>query len=168
MRGAEPATGPDLPGRLDQVCAALPDIDRVRFEQELDQALDITGLTLGPGAARPCSRGPVVGDGCAPAADRGLHVQWFHCSTRAQHRGAACVSPPCVPHLSRPRGACAGTVPQRSGIIIGAGCWCVLDVCQHLQREYRRLAAETVACPLAQSVERIQVRKILGAILLVL
>jgi Family of unknown function (DUF6247) len=32
-------TGPDLPERLELVCAALSDADRGRFEQELDQAL---------------------------------------------------------------------------------------------------------------------------------
>jgi hypothetical protein len=34
------ASGPDLPERVELVRAALPDADRVRFEQELDQALD--------------------------------------------------------------------------------------------------------------------------------
>jgi hypothetical protein len=37
---AEGVTGPDLPERLELVRAALPDADRGRFEQELDQALD--------------------------------------------------------------------------------------------------------------------------------
>jgi hypothetical protein len=37
---AEGVTGPDLPERLELVCAALPDADRGRFEQELGQALD--------------------------------------------------------------------------------------------------------------------------------
>jgi len=37
---AEGLTGPDLPERLELVRAALPDTDRGRFEQELDQALD--------------------------------------------------------------------------------------------------------------------------------
>jgi Family of unknown function (DUF6247) len=37
---AQPASGPDLPERVELVRAALPDADRARFEQELDQALD--------------------------------------------------------------------------------------------------------------------------------
>jgi Family of unknown function (DUF6247) len=37
---AERASGPDLPERVELVCAALPDADRARFEQQLDQALD--------------------------------------------------------------------------------------------------------------------------------
>ena len=40
MRVAEWATGPDLPERVLLVRAALPDADRARFEQELDQALN--------------------------------------------------------------------------------------------------------------------------------
>ena len=38
-------TGPDLPERLELVRAALPDTDRGRFEQELDQALDTARST---------------------------------------------------------------------------------------------------------------------------
>jgi hypothetical protein len=37
---AERASGPDLPERVELVRAALPDADRARFEQQLDQALD--------------------------------------------------------------------------------------------------------------------------------
>jgi hypothetical protein len=37
---AERASGPDLPERVERVRAALPDADRGRFEQQLDQALD--------------------------------------------------------------------------------------------------------------------------------
>jgi hypothetical protein len=37
---AEWATGSDLPERVELVRAALPDVDRARFEQDLDQALD--------------------------------------------------------------------------------------------------------------------------------
>jgi hypothetical protein len=37
---AQPASGSDLPERVELVRAALPDADRVRFEQELDEALD--------------------------------------------------------------------------------------------------------------------------------
>jgi Family of unknown function (DUF6247) len=50
VRVAEWATGPDLPERVGLVRAALPDADRARFEQDLDQALKIARLTreLGP------------------------------------------------------------------------------------------------------------------------
>jgi Family of unknown function (DUF6247) len=50
VSGAEPAIGPELPERVEQVRAVLPDADRVRFEQELDQALDLARSTrdLGP------------------------------------------------------------------------------------------------------------------------
>jgi hypothetical protein len=41
---AEWATGPDLAERAELVGAALPDADRARFDQELDQALDAAGL----------------------------------------------------------------------------------------------------------------------------
>jgi hypothetical protein len=47
---AEGVTSPDMPGRLELVRTALPDADRGRFEQELDQALDMARSTrdLGP------------------------------------------------------------------------------------------------------------------------
>jgi hypothetical protein len=45
MSGAQPAIGPELPARVEQVRAALPDADRARFEQDLDQALDLAWLT---------------------------------------------------------------------------------------------------------------------------
>jgi hypothetical protein len=47
---AEGVTGPDLPERLELVRTALPDADRGRFEQELDQALETARSTwdLGP------------------------------------------------------------------------------------------------------------------------
>ena len=50
MSGAEPTIGPDLSERVEQVRAALPDVDRAQFEQDLDQALDTAGSTrdLGP------------------------------------------------------------------------------------------------------------------------
>ena len=56
VSGAEPASGPELPERVELVelvelvRAGLPDADRVRFEQELDQALDMARATrdLGP------------------------------------------------------------------------------------------------------------------------
>ena len=50
MSGAEPVTGPDLSERVEQVRAALPAADRARFEQDLDQALDLAWSTrdLGP------------------------------------------------------------------------------------------------------------------------
>jgi hypothetical protein len=45
VRDAEPAIGPDLRERVEQVPAALPDMDRARFEQNLDQALDMARST---------------------------------------------------------------------------------------------------------------------------
>jgi hypothetical protein len=42
---AEGVNGRDLPERLELVRAALPDTDRSRFEQELDQALDAARST---------------------------------------------------------------------------------------------------------------------------
>jgi hypothetical protein len=50
VSGAEPPIGPELPERVQQVRAALCDADRVRFEQDLDEALDMAGSTrdLGP------------------------------------------------------------------------------------------------------------------------
>ena len=50
MSEADPTTGPELPERVTQVRAALPDADRARFDQDLDQALDLARSTrdLGP------------------------------------------------------------------------------------------------------------------------
>jgi Family of unknown function (DUF6247) len=50
VSGAEPTIGPGLSERVLQVRAALPDADRARFEQDLDQALDMARSTqdLGP------------------------------------------------------------------------------------------------------------------------
>jgi hypothetical protein len=50
VSGAEPAIGPELSERVQQVRAALSDADRVRFEQDLDEALDMARSTrdLGP------------------------------------------------------------------------------------------------------------------------
>jgi hypothetical protein len=45
VSGAEPATGPELPERVEQVRAALSDADRIRFDQDLDQALDTARST---------------------------------------------------------------------------------------------------------------------------
>ena len=45
MSVAEGVTGPNLPERVELVRAALPDADRGRFEQELDQALDTARST---------------------------------------------------------------------------------------------------------------------------
>ena len=67
MRVAEGVTGPDLPERLELVRAALPEADRGRFEQELDQALDTERSTRGPVAARPGRRGLVAGGVRPPA-----------------------------------------------------------------------------------------------------
>jgi hypothetical protein len=50
VSGAEPAIRPELPRRVELVRAALPDADRARFEQDLDQALEAARSTrdLGP------------------------------------------------------------------------------------------------------------------------
>ena len=48
MSGAEPTTGPELPERVQQVRAALPVADRVRFEQDLDEALDMARSNRDP------------------------------------------------------------------------------------------------------------------------
>ena len=45
MSVAERAPGPDLPERVELIRAALPDADRARFEQELDQALSTARST---------------------------------------------------------------------------------------------------------------------------
>jgi hypothetical protein len=45
VSGAEPAIGPELPERVEQVRAALPDADRAQFEQDLDEALDMARST---------------------------------------------------------------------------------------------------------------------------
>jgi hypothetical protein len=43
VSGAELAIGPELPERVGLVRAGLPDADRARFEQDLDQALTWIG-----------------------------------------------------------------------------------------------------------------------------
>jgi hypothetical protein len=45
VSGTEPAIGPELPERAEQVRAALSEADRARFEQDLDEALDTARLT---------------------------------------------------------------------------------------------------------------------------
>lgn len=45
MSMAEWATGPNLPEGVELVRAALPEADRARFEQALDQALDTARST---------------------------------------------------------------------------------------------------------------------------
>ena len=45
MNGAEPTIGPELPERVELIRAALPEADRARFEQDLDQALDMARST---------------------------------------------------------------------------------------------------------------------------
>jgi hypothetical protein len=44
----EPVTGPDLPKRVELVCAGLPDADRARFEHDLDRALGTAQSTRDP------------------------------------------------------------------------------------------------------------------------
>jgi Family of unknown function (DUF6247) len=45
VSAAEEVTGTDLPERVELIRASLPDADRDRFEQELDQALDTARAT---------------------------------------------------------------------------------------------------------------------------
>ena len=45
MSVAERATSPDLPERVELIRAALPDADRARFEQQLDETLDTARST---------------------------------------------------------------------------------------------------------------------------
>jgi Family of unknown function (DUF6247) len=40
LRATGSVGGPDLPERVEVIRAALPEADRARFEQDLDQALD--------------------------------------------------------------------------------------------------------------------------------
>jgi hypothetical protein len=70
VRMAEWATGPDLPERVELVRAALPDADRARFEQELDQALDTARSTRDLGVARSRRGGGVVAGGVRSPARR--------------------------------------------------------------------------------------------------
>ena len=57
-------TGPNLPERLELVGAALPDADRGRFEQQLDQALDTPRSSGTCGHAATSSRPGI--DSCSP------------------------------------------------------------------------------------------------------
>jgi hypothetical protein len=54
---AEWAPGPDLPERVELVRAALPDADRARFEQDLDQALHTARSNRELGRSVTSSRG---------------------------------------------------------------------------------------------------------------
>jgi hypothetical protein len=56
VSGAEPATGPELSERVELVRAALPDADQARFEQDLDQALDMPGRSGTCGRSATSSR----------------------------------------------------------------------------------------------------------------
>jgi hypothetical protein len=67
VSGAEPAIGPELSARVEQVRAALPDADRARFEQDPGPSVGPGSVDLGPPAARPYRGGLVAGGGCASA-----------------------------------------------------------------------------------------------------
>ena len=66
---AKSAGAPDLPERVELVRAALPDEDRARFEQELDEALSTAKST------RTCDRSAISwrhgGGWCSPASTAG-------------------------------------------------------------------------------------------------
>jgi hypothetical protein len=81
VSGAEPAIGPELPRRVELVRAALPDADRARFEQDLDQALEAARSTRDLGAARPCRRGLVAGGGVRQHGGR----RWAAVEARLRH-----------------------------------------------------------------------------------
>ncbi len=62
---AERASGPDLPKRVELVRAALPDVDRARFERQLDQAW------IPPGRAGTCDHSATSwrgGGWCSPVS----------------------------------------------------------------------------------------------------
>jgi hypothetical protein len=108
VSGAEPATGRELPERVQQVRAALSDTDRVRFEQDLDEALDMARRPGTCGRSATSSRASgglcwlvstVAGDGRRPR--RG-------CATATSPSGECTVGrggrDQSLPHLSRPGG----------------------------------------------------------------
>jgi t-SNARE complex subunit (syntaxin) len=45
VSGAEPATGPEQSEQVELIRAAVPDTNRARFEQDLDQALHMARST---------------------------------------------------------------------------------------------------------------------------
>jgi hypothetical protein len=56
VSGAEPATGPDLSERVEQVRAALSDADRVRFDQDLTRRWTRRGRPGASGTSATWSR----------------------------------------------------------------------------------------------------------------
>ena len=74
VSGAEPTTGPELSERVEHIRAALPDADRTRFEQELDQALDAARSTRRPYCnCRASAPGACARPTCDPCS--GTHAE---------------------------------------------------------------------------------------------
>ena len=59
VSGTEPATGPELPERVELIWAALPDADRAGVRAGPGPGAGHGPVDPGPAAARPCRRGLV-------------------------------------------------------------------------------------------------------------